>query len=267
MKSYNQAFSELKKKKEGALVAFIVIGDPDYDTSLEIAKKLVDSGVDILELGLPFSDPIADGKTIQAADVRALENGMNTDKAFEFVNDLRRCTDIPIGFLTYYNLVYQRGPEKFYHDSRKAGVNSVLVADLSIEEADDVIKVSNKTEVDTVFMISQLSNDNRIRKIASASKGFIYLVSRLGVTGVRNELQQSTFSLIKRVRKFTDKPLCVGFGISTPSQVKDVIKAGADGAIVGGAIVSIIEKNLKNKSKMLKEIEVYAKNMKKGTKI
>src|SRR3989338_5983986 len=148
MKSYKEVFAELRNKKEGALAAFVVIGDPDYETSLEVVKQIADSGADILELGIPFSDPIADGKTIQAADVRALESGMNTDKAFEFVNDLRRCTDIPIGFLTYYNLVYQRGPEKFYHDSRKAGVNSVLVADLSIEEADDVIKVSNKTEVD-----------------------------------------------------------------------------------------------------------------------
>jgi len=264
MKSYKEVFSELKRKKEGALIAFIVIGDPDYETSLEIAKKIADSGADMLELGIPFSDPIADGKTIQAADVRALENGMNTDKAFEFVNDLRSCTNIPIGFLTYYNLVYQRGLEKFYHDSKKAEVNSVLVADLSIEEADDVIRVSDKTEVDTVFMISQLSNGNRIRKIASASRGFIYLVSRLGVTGIRNELQKSTFSLIKRVRKFTDKPLCVGFGISTPQHVKDVIEAGADGAIVGSAIVDLIGKNAAGKSKMLKEIGDYVKSMKKG---
>lgn len=267
MKSYKTVFSELKKKRQGALVAFIVIGDPDYETSLEIAKKIADSGADMLELGIPFSDPIADGKTIQAADVRALENGMSTDKAFEFVNDLRKYTDIPIGFLTYYNLVYQRGLEKFYHDSKKAGVNSVLVADLSIEEADDVIKVSNKTEIDTVFMISQLSNDNRIRKIASASKGFIYLVSRLGVTGIRNELQQSTFSLIKRVRKFSDKPLCVGFGISTPQHVKEVIKAGADGAIVGSAIVELVGKNLKDKDKMINDIGKFVRELKRITKL
>ena len=266
MKTYKQVFSELKKKKEGALVAFAVIGDPDYETSLEIAKKIVDSGADILELGIPFSDPIADGRTIQAADVRALDNGMNTDKAFEFVKDLRKYTDVPIGFLTYYNLVYQRGLEKFYQDAHKAGVNSVLIADLSIEEAGDVIKVSKKTGVDTVFMISQLSDDNRIKKIASASNGFIYLVSRLGVTGVRNELQHSTLSLIKRVRKFTDKPLCVGFGISTPQHVKEVIKAGADGAIVGSAIVDLIGKNLGKKEKMLNEIGDFAKELKRSTK-
>ena len=266
MKTYNQVFSELKKKKEGALVAFIVIGDPDYETSLEIAKKIADSGADILELGIPFSDPIADGRTIQAADVRALDNGMNTDKAFEFVRDLRKHTDVPIGFLTYYNLVYQRGLERFYQDAHKSGVNSVLIADLSIEEAEPVISVSKKTGIDTLFMISQLSDDNRIKKIASASSGFIYLVSRLGVTGVRNDLQHSTLSLIKRVRKFTDKPLCVGFGISTPNHVKDVINAGADGAIVGSAIVDLIRKNLGKKEKMLNEIVDFSRELKRSTK-
>ncbi|MEK6948792.1 MAG: tryptophan synthase subunit alpha [Nanoarchaeota archaeon] len=266
MKTYNQVFSELKNKKQGALVAFIVIGDPDYKTSLDIAKKIVDSGADILELGVPFSDPIADGKTIQAADVRALNSGMNTDKAFEFVKDLRKYTDVPIGFLTYYNLVYQRGIEKFYQDANKAGVNSILIADLSIEEAYDIIKVSDKTGVDTVFMISQLSDDSRIKKIASASNGFIYLVSRLGVTGIRNELQYATLSLIKRVRKYTDKPLCVGFGISKPQHVKDVIMAGADGAIVGSAIVDLIEKNIEKKARILNEVSNFVKELKYHTK-
>src|SRR3989338_7893313 len=126
MASYKETFKKLKSKNEGALVAFTVIGDPDYKTSIEIVKTIIDSGADILELGLPFSDPIADGRTIQAADVRALNNGMNTDKAFEFVRDLRKYTDIPIGFLTYYNLVYQRGLEKFYQDAHKSGVNSIL---------------------------------------------------------------------------------------------------------------------------------------------
>lgn len=265
MKTYKQAFSELKKKKEGALVAFIVIGDPDYSASLEIAKKIADSGADILELGIPFSDPIADGRTIQAADVRALDNGMNTDKAFEFVRDLRKYTDIPIGFLTYYNLVYQRGLEKFYQDAHKAGVNSILIADLSIEEAGDVLNVSKKTGVDTVFMISQLSDDSRIKKITSASNGFIYLVSRLGVTGIRNELQHSTLSLIKRVRKFTDKPLCVGFGISTPNHVKEVINAGADGAIVGSAIVELVGKNTANRGKTMESIQEYVRYLKDAT--
>jgi len=265
MKTYEQVFSELKKKKEGALIAFTVIGDPDYKTSLEIVKKIADSGADILELGIPFSDPIADGKTIQAADVRALLNGMNTDKAFSFVKELRKHTDIPIGLLTYYNLAYQHGIFKFYSDSGKAGVNSILIADLPIEESNDAIKASKKTGVDTVFMASQLSPDGRIRKIASLSNGFIYLVSRLGVTGTRDDLSKSTISLIKRVRKFTLKPLCVGFGISTPAHVKDVIKSGADGAIVGSAIVEVIRNNINDKGKMSSAIRNFVMKLKTAT--
>ena len=266
MKSYNEVFRNLKNRKEGALVAFTVIGDPDYKTSLEVAKKIVDAGADIFELGIPFSDPKADGKTIQGADVRALENGMNTDLVFQFINDLRKYTDVPIGLLAYYNLVYQRGIGRFYQDAKKAGVNSILIADLSIEEAEPVIPVSKKNGVDTVFMVSQLSDDNRIKKITSASNGFIYLVSRLGVTGTGDYLQKSTLSFIKKVRKFTNKPLCVGFGISTPQHVNDIIKAGADGAIVGSAIVDFIGKNVQDKNKMLNEIQNYVKAMKDATR-
>ena len=172
MKSYNEVFKDLKNRKEGALIAFTVIGDPDYKTSLDIIKKIADSGADALELGVPFSDPIADGRTIQAADLRSLENGMNTDKALEFVRDLRRYTGIPIGLLTYYNIVFRRGLEKFYRDAHKAGVNSVLIADLPIEESGNIIEISKKSKVDAVFMISQLSDEKRIRKIAVSSSSF-----------------------------------------------------------------------------------------------
>ena len=266
MKTYKEIFSELKNKNEGALIAFIVAGDPDYNTSVEIAKAVVDAGADILEIGLPFSDPIADGKTIQAADIRALENGMNTDRFFEFVKDLRRYTDVPIGILTYYNLIYQRGIEKFCSDSKKAGVNSILIADMSIEESGSMIENAGKHGINNVFMITQLTNEARIKKISQHSTGFIYLVSRLGVTGAQNNLSDSALRLIKKARKYTSKPLCVGFGISNPSHVKDVIKAGADGAIVGSAIVDLVGKNQNNKSKMLLEISEFVKDLKKATK-
>lgn len=266
MKTYKETFESLKKRNEGALIAFIVVGDPDYKSSLEIAKTLVDAGVDIIELGLPFSDPIADGKTIQAADVRALSNGMNTDKAFEFVKEVRRHTDIPIGFLSYYNLIYQRGINKFYSDSKKAGVDSILIADMPIEEYEAVSSHSKSNGIDTVFMISQLTNNERIKKIARNTTGFVYVVSRLGVTGARADLEKLTLRLIKRIRCFTDKPLCVGFGISNPSHVKDVINAGADGTIVGSAIVDLIAKNLANKEKMLQDIYNYVAEMKSATR-
>lgn len=267
MRTYKQIFSKLKNKKEGALVAFAVIGDPDYRTSLEIIKKIVDAGADLLELGLPFSDPIADGPTIQAADMRALNSGINTDRAFDFVRELREYNDIPIGLLSYVNLIYQRGIERFYNDAIKAGVNSILMADLPIEEYQGAFRYSKKNNIDTVFMISPLTNNYRIRKIAKNTTGFIYVVSRLGVTGAKSNLENSTLSLIKRIRQFTNKPLCAGFGISKPEHVKSVIKAGADGAIVGSAIVDLIAKNINSKDKMLSEIYHYVKEMKEATRL
>lgn len=272
MGSYKETFNGLKKKNQGALVAFTVIGDPDYKTSLEIAKKIIDSGADILELGLPFSDPIADGPTIQAADIRSLESGMNTDKAFDFLKEVRDYNKknnkkVPIGLLVYGNLILQRGVEKFYFDAANAGVNSVLAADIPIEEADDYIKAAKNNGVDTVFIISPLTSDERIKKISEKTTGFVYVVSRLGVTGAKATLENSTLGLIKKIKKYTKKPLCVGFGISKPEHVKAVIKVGADGAIVGSAIVDLIGKNLHNKEKMFNEVKTYASNMKNATKI
>jgi tryptophan synthase alpha chain len=267
MKTYKQVFKELKKKNQGALVAFTVIGDPNYKTSLEIIKKIVDAGADILELGIPFSDPIADGPTIQAADIRALNSSINTDKIFDFIRQIRKYTDIPIGLLVYGNLIFQRGINKFYNDAAKSGINSVLIADVPEEESDDYIKAARKRKVDTVFIVSPLTSNLRLKKIDKKTKGFIYVVSRLGVTGVRTSLEGSTLSLIKRIRKFAEKPLCVGFGISRPEHVKAIIKAGADGAIVGSAIVDLIAKNINNKKKMLDKIDSYVKAMKNATKI
>ena len=265
MKSYNEVFRNLKNSKEGALVAFTVIGDPNYKTSLEITKKIIDAGADIIELGLPFSDPIADGPSIQAANVRALNDGINTDNVFEFVKELRKYTDIPIGFLSYYNLIYQRGIKKFYSDSRKSGVNGILIADVPIEEYNTIFKNAKDTNIDTVFMISPLTDNKRIKKIAKSTTGFIYAVSRLGVTGARSNLEKSTLILIKRIRKFTNKPTCVGFGISKPEHVKSIIKAGADGVIVGSAIVDLIAENINNEEKMLNYIYAYIKSMKVAT--
>lgn len=266
MNSYKKTFNGLKKKKQGALAAFTVIGDPNYKTSLDIVKTIIGSGADILELGIPFSDPIADGKTIQAADMRALKSGINTDKCFQLIKQIRKYNNkIPIGLLVYGNLIYQRGINKFYNDAAKYGVNSVLVADVPIEESNDYIKAAKNNKIDTVFIVSPLTSNERIKKIVSKTTGFVYVVSRLGVTGARAALEGSTLKLIKRIRKRTKKPLCVGFGISKPVHVKAIIKAGADGAIVGSAIVNLIEKNANNTGKMLKKISSYTESMKKVT--
>lgn len=266
MTRYKKTFQKLKKTKEKALVPFVVVGDPNYQTSLQIVKTIVDAGADILELGFSFSEPIADGPTIQTAGVRALKSGSNTDKNFNFVKQVRKFTDIPIGILIYTNLVYQRGIDKFYKDAANAEIDSVLIADLPVEEADPYVKAAKKHKVDTVFIVSPLTDNKRLKKVIKKVKGFVYVVSRLGVTGARQSLQQGTLKLLKRTRPKTKLPLCVGFGISKPEHVKAVCKAGANGAIVGSAIVKIIEKNMKNKKVMLKKIGNYVKLMKNATK-
>ncbi len=267
MKSYKQVFKKLKNRNERALVAFTVIGDPNHKTSLEIIKKIIDAGADILELGLPFSDPIADGPTIQAADIRALNSRINTDKVFNLIKQIRSYTDIPIGLLVYGNLIFQRGINKFYSDAKKAEINSVLIADVPIEEANEYVKAARKQKVDTVFIVSPLTSNKRLKIINKKSRGFIYIVSRLGITGARASLEKSALALIKRIKKHTKKPLCVGFGISKPEHVKAVIKAGADGAIVGSAIVDIIAKNISNRKRMLHKIGSCIKSMKNATKL
>lgn len=263
---YEETFNELRKKGEKALIPFIVIGDPDYDTSMQIAKTIVESGADILELGFPFSDPIADGPTIQAADVRSLASGIDTDKCFKFIEELRSFTDIPVGLLVYYNLIYQRGIDTFFVDCKQAGVTSVLAADVPIEESDLIIRSARENDIDTVFIVSPLTEGERLQGILNGCRGFVYIVSRLGVTGAKDNIQASTLNLIKRIRKETDLPLCVGFGISKPEHVKSVLDAGADGAIVGSAIVKVIEKNLNDNDMMLKELEAYVRDLKMVTK-
>lgn len=251
--------------KEGALIPFTVIGDPDYKTSLEIVKILAERG-DILELGIPFSDPIVDGPAIQKADVRALKHSFNTNKIFDFIEKVRKYTDKPIGLLVYYNLIYQYGLERFCSKAKKSGIDSILIADLSLEESDNFIKAAMKNSINTVFLVTQLTTIERLRKILKKSRGFVYIVNVLGVTGVRVNLDKATLDFVKRVRPFTKLPLCAGFGISKQEHIKSILKAGANGAIVGSAIVKLIEKNLNNKEKMLKEIDNYLLSMKNATR-
>ena len=261
MNRYITTMEKLRKNNRGAFIAFTVIGDPDPETSLSVINSLVDGGADVLELGMPFSDPIADGPTIQAADNRALAHGMDTDKAFMLIRKIRQTTDIPIGILVYANIVVARGISTFYYDAKKAGVDSILVADLPIEEADEYIEAASKAQIETVFMVTPLTPEERTRKIVSKTTGFIYLVSRLGVTGAAAELQKDTLELIKRVRPYTTLPLFVGFGISKPEHVKAVLEAGADGAIVGSAIVSKIEGHLGDTQGTLSSVRALSADM------
>ena len=264
MKTYKQVFSELAEAKRAALIPFFVVGDPDFETSLAIVKAAIDAGADILELGIPFSDPIADGPTIQKADVRARNSGMNVAKALEFIANIKDYKDIPIGLLMYYNLVYQYGTEKFFKDFHQAGVNSVLVADLSIDDADEIITPAASAGVDTVFMVTPNTETERMRLIASKTTGFIYTVSLLGVTGSREKLSDTVEGLVDKLKKLTNVPVCVGFGISKAEHAAVVASAGADGVIIGSKIVGLIEKNLGNREKCLAEISAFLREVKKA---
>ncbi|MFA5555315.1 MAG: tryptophan synthase subunit alpha [Phycisphaerae bacterium] len=259
MKTYKKLFSELDR---AALIPFFVIGDPDFDTSLELVKTAIDSGADILELGIPFSDPIADGPTIQKADIRALNSGMNVKKALQFISEIKACKDIPIGLLMYYNLIFQYGIEKFFADSYKAGVNSILIADLNIDDAEEVLEPARRVGLDTVFMVTPNTDTERIKNITSKISGFVYTVSVLGVTGSRDSLSGTVEELVKKLKSITDEPICVGFGISKPEHAAAVTKAGADGVIIGSKIVQIIETNLNNKAEMLRQLGEFIKQIK-----
>jgi len=259
MKTYKQVFAELNR---AALIPFFVLGDPDFDSSFEIIKAAIDAGADILELGIAFSDPIADGPTIQKADIRALAAGMNIEKAKKLIKKIKAYKDIPIGLLMYYNLIYQYGAEKFFADFAAIGVNSVLIADLSIDDADEIYAPARSAGLDTVFMITPNTETARAKRIAEKCTGFIYTVSLLGVTGGRETLSDMVKPLITRLKSFTDVPVCVGFGISKPEHAVQLAKAGADGVIIGSRIVKIIEDNLNDKKSIPAKVAEFIKQIK-----
>ena len=248
---------DLKK----AFIPFVVAGDPEYNTSKQIIKTLVDRGADMLEIGFAFSDPIADGPTIQFANNRALASGMNSRKTFELIKEIRDYTDIPISILIYSNLIYQQGIETFYRHAKEAGIDGVLVVDLPYEEAFEYIEAAHKYNINPVFLVAQTTTKERLKEILKSAKGYIYAVSVLGVTGARDNVGEETIKLIKRIKSKTILPVAVGFGISNQEQAKQIIYSGADGVIVGSAIIKLIESNLKNKNKMINEISRFVNKL------
>jgi tryptophan synthase alpha chain len=225
---------------------------------------LIDGGTDILELGVPFSDPVADGPTIQKADERALAAGTTVDTIFAIVRELRKKTDVPIVFLLYYNIVFHRGVDRFYREAHEAGVDGILIADMPVEESDDVYETALRHGIDPIFLVTQTTSDERIKKIAARAHGYLYLVAVLGVTGVRDTVSSGAIDLLQRVRNHTKIPLALGFGISTPDHAKVCSEAGADGVIVGSAIVDIVGKDAGNPDKMVQDLKNYVRQMKKA---
>lgn len=259
MTTYRETFAKLDR---AALIPFFVIGDPDYAASLEIVKAAIDAGADVLELGIAFSDPIADGPTIQKADIRALKAGITVKKALQFIKEVTDHKAVPIGLLVYYNLIYQYGPDKFLADFKAAGGSSVLIADMSIDDADEIAVPAANAGLETVFMVTPNTTDDRAKIIAEKTTGFIYTVSLLGITGARDSLSDRVGPLVARLKAMTDVPVCVGFGISTPEHAKGVAQAGADGVIIGSKVVKMIEDNLGDTEKIKSEVSAFIASVK-----
>ncbi|MCD8283608.1 MAG: tryptophan synthase subunit alpha [Opitutae bacterium] len=267
MSRYEKLFSELSAKNEGAFVPFVTLGDPDKATSLAIVEALLAGGADALELGLPFSDPLADGPTIQAADKRALDAGITPDDCFEIIATVRaRHATTPIGLLVYANLVHKRGYEKFFSDALAAGADSILLADVPVEMSEPFRKVSQQTGLQLVFIAPPNADAETLAKISEFGGGYTYLLSRAGVTGAEVRAEMPVANVLAELKTHSSPPPVLGFGISEPPQVRAAIDAGAAGAISGSAVVKIIEKNRGNVPAMLDKLKAFAAGMKAATK-
>jgi tryptophan synthase alpha chain len=260
-----EKFQELKSKGEGAHMPHVYFGDPHEEFSLRLIETLVENGADILEFGIPFSDPTADGPTFQAVCERALENGVTPAKCIQGIKRLReRGVENPIVVTTYYNIPYVAGVGKFLNRIREAGAQAIIVPNVPVEEADVLLAEGKKSGIHTIFQIAPTTTENRLKKIADIASGFLYVINVEGVTGVRESLADSTLKLVKRVRRHTDMPLLAGFGISNRQQASNVVAAGADGAIAGSAYAKIYEKNLEKPEETLPEIARLAGQIKQG---
>ncbi|MEH8018179.1 tryptophan synthase subunit alpha [Rheinheimera muenzenbergensis] len=266
MKRYQQLFDRLNREGRGAFVPFVTIGDPNPELSFEIIKCLIDAGADALELGIAFSDPIADGPTIQGANIRALAAGTTPAISFDIIAKIRQYhATIPIGLLLYSNLVMARGLDDFYAKAASAGVDSVLIADVPLHESKPFRQSAIKHDIAPIFIVPPNVEDEDLRQIASYGRGYTYLLSRAGVTGTETAAAMPTSELIARIRSYNPAPPLLGFGISTPAHVKDAIQSGAAGAISGSAIVKLIEQYQQQPAELLLQLRQFVSMMKAAT--
>ena len=252
-----QAFARTRREKRAAFVAYLCAGDPDFDTSLAACRAVLDAGADVLELGVPFSDPLADGLTNQLAAQRALEGGMTTARVFELVRRLREKSQVPVVFYTYYNLIFAHGVEDYVRTAKEAGVDGLLTLDLPPEEAGELLAACTKHDLKTVFIVAPTTPAGRLARIGAAATGFIYYVSREGVTGVRDQVAANIPEAVSRIRQHTALPVAVGFGISTREQVRQVARM-ADGVVVGSVLVNVIKDNLDNRAGLPARLRIAA---------
>jgi len=251
----NKIHEAFKNRK--AFIPFITCGDPDVDTTKAAILEMVKNGADLIEIGIPFSDPTAEGVVIQGANIRALKGGITTDKVFDMVADVRKEISIPLVFMTYANVVFSYGTEKFFAKCSEVGIDGIILPDIPFEERNEFLDISEKYNIDLISLIAPTSDD-RIAMIAKEAKGFLYIVSSLGVTGTRSEITTDLDSIVKVVKENTSVPCAIGFGISTPQQANEMSQI-ADGVIVGSAIINLLKKY---KNEAPKYIGKYVKEMK-----
>ena len=264
MDRISSAFARAGREKRATFVAYLCAGDPDFATSLAACRAVLDAGADVLELGVPFSDPLADGLTNQLAAQRALESGMTLARVLELVQKVREFSQVPIIFYTYYNLVFAHGVEAYVRAAKEAGVDGLLTLDLPPEEADEVLAACKQHGLKTVFIVAPTTPATRLARIGAAATGFIYYVSREGVTGVRDQLAANIPEAVARISQYTDLPVVVGFGISTSEQVRQVARA-ADGVVVGSVLVNVIRDNLDNRAGLPARLRITAAELVAGT--
>ena len=264
MTRIKEKFAELEAKNQKALISYIMVGFPNEKETMSTVRGLVKGGVDIIELGFPFSDPLADGPVIQNASTISLEKGTKIVKFFNLVKKIRKETDIPLILMTYTNILYHKGYSKFIAEAKKAGIDGFILPDMSVEESKEYLQAA-KNNADTIFLISPNTSKTRIQKISKVSSGFLYLVAVFGTTGVKTGIKKYTIDAIKQVKKQTKGkiPIGVGFGVSTPDDVKKYIKVGADAVIVGSAYLKLIEKTSQNQLEA--KIASFTKSLKKQT--
>lgn len=268
MNRIDAKFQELKLNKEKALVCFLACGDPKLKTTEELVIEIAEAGADIIELGIPFSDPLADGPSIQAANMRALESGATLAKCFETVSNIRKRCEVPLIFMSCFNPINKYGVARFAQDAKISGIDGIILTDLPPEESAEWKSEADKAELSTIFLLAPTSTDERIKNGTQVTSGFIYCVSRTGVTGARSDVPAELPALISKIKSFTSKPVVIGFGISTPEHVAKV-SSFADGAVVGSALVNLVREKLDyglSEAETVKAAGVFVKELKQATK-
>ncbi len=263
MSRIKNTFNRLKKKNETALIPYIMAGDPDLGTTRALIFEMEKAGCDIIELGAPFSDPLADGPTIQKAAIRSLRNNTRIADVLGLVAEVRKESKIPLILMTYYNLIFKYGEERFVGDAVAAGLDGLILPDLPPEEAATLMAAAKKEGLDTIFLLAPTSTEERIKLVSRVSQGFIYYVSLTGVTGAKLSAQHAIRDAVDRIKAVSDKPVAVGFGISSPGQAAEVAHGGADGVIVGSALVKIIEENI-GRPELVPHAAAFVKALKQG---